>query len=51
VDCDSVIIGTPIDLRRFLKINKPTVRIIYDIQEGGKPDLEEALENVLQKKK
>ncbi len=51
VDCDSVIIGTPIDLRRFLKINKPTVRIKYDIQEIGKPDLEEALENFLQKKK
>ena len=51
VDCDSVIIGTPIDLRRFLKINKPTVRIKYDIQEIGKPDLEEALENFLQKEK
>ena len=51
VDCDSVIIGTPIDLRRFLKINKPTVRIKYDIQEIGKPDLEEALENFLQQKK
>lgn len=45
VDCDSVIIGTPIDLSRLLKISKPTVRINYELQEIGKPDLEEILEN------
>jgi len=46
-DCDTVIIGTPIDLRRLLKVNKTTVRIRYELQEIGKPDLEEALENFL----
>ncbi|MEX2751316.1 MAG: cyclic 2,3-diphosphoglycerate synthase [Candidatus Freyarchaeota archaeon] len=49
-DCDTVIIGTPIDLRRLLKVNKTTVRIKYELQEIGKPDLEEALENFLDSK-
>lgn len=51
VDCDSVIIGTPIDLRRLLKISKPTVRIKYELQEIGKPDLEEILKNFPNKRK
>jgi predicted GTPase len=51
VDCDSVIIGTPIDLRRLLKISKPTVRVKYELQEIGKPDLEEVLKNFPPKKK
>ena len=33
--CDSVIIGTPIDLGRYIKINKPHTRIKYDLQEIG----------------
>ena len=33
--CDSVIIGTPIDLRRYIKINKPSTRVNYDLQEIG----------------
>ena len=33
--CDSVIIGTPIDLGRILKINKPSVRVKYELQEIG----------------
>ncbi|MBS1553167.1 MAG: GTPase [Bacteroidetes bacterium] len=39
VPCDSVIIGTPIDLRRLIKFKKPAVRVNYDLQEIGKPDL------------
>lgn len=31
--CDVVLIGTPIDLSRLLKINKPTVRVTYELQE------------------
>jgi predicted GTPase len=46
VDCDSVIIGTPIDLRRVIKIKKPSVRVTYDLQEIGRPNLEDALEKV-----
>jgi len=39
VPCDSIIIGTPIDLRRLIKFKKPAVRVNYDLQEIGKPDL------------
>lgn len=37
--CDAVVIGTPIDLNRIIKINKPSVRVYYDLQEIGEPDL------------
>ncbi|PLX10655.1 MAG: GTPase, partial [Marinilabiliales bacterium] len=39
-DCDSVVIGTPIDLQRIVKINKPATRVYYDLQEIGEPTLE-----------
>ncbi len=41
--CDTVLIGTPIDLRRVLKINKPAVRAKYELQEIGTPTLEDIL--------
>ncbi len=43
IDCDVVVIGTPMDLTRVVKINKPTVKVTYDLQEIGKPDLAEVL--------
>jgi predicted GTPase len=43
VDCDSVVIGTPIDLGRILKINKPSTRVKYDLQEIGTITLESVL--------
>ncbi len=46
-DCDVVIIGTPIDLRKLVKINKPAVRVTYELQEIGKPDLKDALKKFL----
>jgi predicted GTPase len=42
-DVDLVIIGTPIDLGRILKINKPTQRVRYELQEIGQPTLEDIL--------
>ncbi|MDZ7333208.1 MAG: cyclic 2,3-diphosphoglycerate synthase [candidate division KSB1 bacterium] len=42
-ECDVVIIGTPIDLRKLIKINKPAVRVIYELQEIGRPNLEDVL--------
>jgi predicted GTPase len=48
--CDAVIIGTPIDLNRLIKIKKPTVRVSYDLQEIGKPDLMDVLKPFLKKK-
>ncbi|MGD9897486.1 MAG: cyclic 2,3-diphosphoglycerate synthase [Calditrichaceae bacterium] len=46
-DCDLVIIGTPIDLRKLVKINKPALRVTYELQEIGKPDLHDALQKLL----
>ena len=43
IECDLVIIGTPIDLTRIIKINKKSIRVKYDLQEIGRPDLEEIL--------
>jgi predicted GTPase len=41
--CDTVIIATPIDLRRVVKIKKPSVRVFYELQEIGKPDLADVI--------
>ena len=42
-DCDAVLIGTPIDLRKVLHIEKPSVRVTYDLKEIGKPTVAEVL--------
>ena len=47
VPCDVVIIGTPIDLNRIVKIRKPTVRVMYELQEVGKPDLTKVLDSFI----
>ncbi|ABV33949.1 MULTISPECIES: cyclic 2,3-diphosphoglycerate synthase [Pseudothermotoga] len=49
-NADLVIIGTPIDLRRVMKLNKPAVRVRYELQEIGKPDLEDVINNFLDQK-
>lgn len=43
MDVDLVIIGTPIDLNRVVKINKPSQRVRYELQEIGRPTLEDVL--------
>lgn len=43
IPCDLVLIGTPIDLRRVLKLNKPAQRVRYDLQEIGAPTLYDLL--------
>ncbi|MFO8234251.1 MAG: cyclic 2,3-diphosphoglycerate synthase [Bacteroidales bacterium] len=48
-DCDSVIIGTPIDLNRVVKIKKPNTRVFYDLDEIGKPDFDNIIDEFLQK--
>lgn len=50
-DCDSVIIATPIDLNRIIKIKKPNTRVYYDLQEIGKPDLSDVLGEFVKKHK
>jgi len=50
-DCDSVVIGTPIDLSRIIKINKPCTRIHYSLQEIGEPDLAVVVADFMNKHK
>lgn len=48
-DCDSVVIGTPIDLTRILKIKQPSARVYYELQEIGTPNLNEVLSDFCQR--
>jgi predicted GTPase len=47
--CDSVIIATPIDLNRIIKIKKPNTRVYYDLQEIGEPNLTQILDEFVKK--
>ncbi len=47
VDCDSVVIGTPIDLSRIIDIPQQIVRVSYDLDEIGSPDLKDILKDYL----
>jgi predicted GTPase len=51
VPCDTVVIGTPIDLRRIIHIKKPSVRVQYSLEETTKPDLEDVLVKFLLKER
>src|SRR5438093_451591 len=42
-DADLVLIGTPIDLRRLIELDKPALRVTYRLQEMGEPTLEHVL--------
>jgi predicted GTPase len=43
VPCDTVVMGTPIDLTRVMKIDKPYVRVAYELEEVGTPTLGDVL--------
>ena len=45
-DCDAVLIGTPIDLARMLKLNKPSVRVTYDLGERKPGELKKAIQTI-----
>ena len=45
--CDVVLIGTPIDLRKVISLNKPTVRVKYELQVLGPICLEELVDDFL----
>jgi len=49
-ECDLVVIGTPTDLSRVMKINKKSVRVKYKLQEIGRPNLEEILKQKIEVK-
>lgn len=46
VDCDVVIIGTPIDLTKLINIQKPVVRATYELEEIGDIDIKEILKDI-----
>jgi len=49
--CDAVVVGTPIDLSRIMKMNKPSTRVYYNLQEIGRPNLTGVLEEFVKKHK
>ncbi|ENO12063.1 CobW/HypB/UreG, nucleotide-binding domain protein, partial [Thermoplasmatales archaeon SCGC AB-539-C06] len=49
-DCDIVVSGTPIDLSRIIRVNKPIVRVRYDVGESTLKELKEIVDRFLKKK-
>ncbi|HNX67577.1 MAG TPA: hypothetical protein PKH02_11890, partial [Bacteroidales bacterium] len=49
--CDLVLIATPIDLKRVITIDKPTLHVRYDLQEIGHPDLGDIIDEFVKKHK
>jgi len=43
VPCDLVIVATPVDLTRIIRIDTPMLRVRYELQEIGTPNLEDIL--------
>lgn len=48
-ECDAVVIATPIDLNRIIKIKKPNTRVYYDLQEIGEPNIETIINDFCKK--
>jgi predicted GTPase len=46
-ECDVVVVATPIDLRRLMKIEIPSVRVGYELEEIGRPKLEDVIAEML----
>jgi len=47
--CDLVLLGTPTDIRRYLKVEKPVVRVRYELEEIVPGEIEEAIFDLLSK--
>jgi len=45
--CDVIIVGTPVDLGRIIRLNKPVIRVRYELQVLGPISLEEIVDNFL----
>jgi len=48
--CDLVLVATPIDLSRLIRIPQPVLRVSYRIEDWGEPTLEEVVEHFIQGK-
>lgn len=47
--CDIIVVGTPIDITRVVEVNKPTLRVRYELQEIGQPTLDTVLNPIISK--
>ena len=48
--CDLVLVATPIDLSRLIRISQPVLRVSYRVEDWGEPTLETVIEGFIQKK-
>lgn len=48
VPCDLVLVATPIDLARTIRLDKPNVRVGYEVEELGNPEIPELIEQFTQ---
>jgi predicted GTPase len=49
VDCDLVLVATPIDLAHLIKLNKPSLRVSYEVENLTRPGLREILQEFSKK--
>jgi predicted GTPase len=47
VPCDLVLVATPIDLAHIIKLNKPHLRVTYEIEELGPPQLADLIKRFI----
>jgi predicted GTPase len=47
VDCDTVVIATPVDLARLIPLTKPACRVRYELEEISRPDLTDVAANFI----
>jgi predicted GTPase len=50
VDCDTIVVATPVDLARLIPLTKPHCRVRYDLEEISRPDLADVVGNFLRSK-
>jgi predicted GTPase len=48
-DADLVLLATPVDLRKLIRIDKPALRVSYELRETGSPTLEDVLKPLIQR--
>ncbi|UCB45318.1 MAG: GTPase [Spirochaetota bacterium] len=51
VECDIVVIASPVNLNNVINIKKPTVRVTYELEEIGPPTLEDVIKKQFEIKK
>jgi predicted GTPase len=47
VDCDTIVIATPVDLARLIPLDKPYCRVRYDLEEISRPNLTDVVTGFL----